>query len=442
MAKVLVVDDEPSMVKVLTGLLSQEKIPCVSASSGEAALRVLHAEDVGVIVTDLKMTGMDGLQLLEHALNIDPAVQVILITAHGTDEIGRRAWEMGAVGYVRKPFDRDEILFEVRRALSKAEAGAEVAESPGDMVGRSGPMKDVHSMVARIAPTSSTVLIRGESGSGKELVARAVHDQSKRKGKPFIKVICAALPETLIESELFGYEKGAFTGAAASKPGRFELAEGGTIFLDEIGELTPATQVKLLRVLQDRQLERLGGTQTLRVDVRVIAATHRDLEALVRENKFREDLFYRLNVVPVRVPSLRERKDDVPVLAEHFLQRYRKEHGKPSVKMDAKALAALAAYEWPGNVRELQNVVERLVVLNLSGLILEQDVRPCLAGRIGDAPAATPSGAALGASVAEAEKAAIVAALKQTEGNRTHAAKALGVSRRTLHNKLREYGIG
>jgi DNA-binding NtrC family response regulator len=350
---------------------------------------------------------------------------------------------MGAVGYVRKPFDRDEILFEVRRALSKAEAGAEVAESTTDMVGASGPMKDVHSMVARIAPTSSTVLIRGESGSGKELVARAVHDQSKRKGKPFIKVICAALPETLIESELFGYEKGAFTGAAASKPGRFELAEGGTIFLDEIGELTPATQVKLLRVLQDRQLERLGGTQTIRVDVRVIAATHRDLEALVRENKFREDLFYRLNVVPVRVPSLRERKDDVTVLAEHFLKRYRQEHGKPSVKIDAKGLAALAAYEWPGNVRELQNVVERLVVLNLSGLILEQDVRPCLAGRIGDAPpASTSSSAALGASVAEAEKAAILAALKRTDGNRTHAAKALGVSRRTLHNKLREYGIG
>jgi DNA-binding NtrC family response regulator len=443
MAKVLVVDDEPAMVKVLAGLLSQEKIACVTAPSGEAALRVLHAEDVGVIVTDLKMTGMDGLQLLEHALNIDPSVQVILITAHGTEEVGRRAWEMGAAGYVRKPFDRDEILFEVRRALSKAEAGGEVAESPGDMVGQSGPMKDVYSLVAKVAPTSSTVLIRGESGTGKELVARAVHDQSKRKGKPFIKVICAGLPETLIESELFGYEKGAFTGAAASKPGRFELADQGTIFLDEIGEVSPATQVKLLRILQDRQLERLGGTQTIRVDVRVLAATHRDLEALVREGKFREDLFYRINVVPVRVPSLRERREDIPLLAEHFLKRYRQEHGKPSVRIDAKGLEALAAYEWPGNVRELQNVVERLVVLNLSGLILEQDVRPCLAGRIGDAPAATASSGApaLGASVAEAEKSAILAALKQTDGNRTHAAKALGVSRRTLHNKLREYGI-
>jgi DNA-binding NtrC family response regulator len=440
MPKVLVVDDEPAMVKILSGFLAQEKIPCVTASNGEAALRVLHAEDVGVIVTDLKMPGMEGLQLLEHALNIDPSLQVILITAHGTAEIGQRAWEMGAAGYVRKPFDRDEILFEIRRALDKVAAQSEVAESAGEMVGQSAPMKEIFALVSRVAPTSSTVLIRGESGTGKELVARAVHDQSKRKGKPFIKVICAALPETLIESELFGYEKGAFTGAAAAKPGRFELAEGGTIFLDEIGDLTPATQVKLLRVLQDRQFERLGGTQTLRADVRVLTATHRDLEALVSEGKFREDLFYRINVVPVRVPALRERKEDIPHLCEHLMKKFRAEHGKPSVKLDQKAVAALASHDWPGNVRELQNVIERLVVLNQSGLILEQEVKACLSPRT--SPGAASSGpVALGASVADAEKAAIQAALKARNGNRTHAAKALGISRRTLHNKLREYGI-
>jgi two-component system response regulator AtoC len=439
MAKVLIVDDEPSMVKVLSGFLAQEKIACATASSGEAALRVLHAEDIDVIVTDLKMTGMDGLQLLEHALHIDRSLQVILITAHGTAEIGQRAWEMGAAGYVRKPFDRDEIVFEVRRALDRVLAGGEVAENPGEMVGQSAPMKEVYSMVSRVAPTSSTVLIRGESGTGKELVARAVHDQSKRRGKPFIKVICAALPETLIESELFGYEKGAFTGAAASKPGRFELAEGGTIFLDEIGELTPATQVKLLRVLQDRQYERIGGVTTLRADVRVLAATHRDLEVLVREGKFREDLFYRINVVPVLMPALRERPGDIPLLVEHFMKRLRQEHGKPSVKFDGKAIQALAGHSRPGNVRELQNVVERLVVLNLSGLILEQDVRPCLAPRLTESAAAGP--VALGASVAGAERSAIEAALKSSGGNRTHAAKALGISRRTLHNKLNEYGI-
>ena len=439
MSKVLIVDDEPSMVKVLSGFLSQEKIACVTAPSGEAALRVLHAEDIGVIVTDLKMTGMDGLQLLEHALHIDRSLQVILITAHGTAEIGQRAWEMGAAGYVRKPFDRDEILFEVRRALARVQAGGEVADNPGEMVGQSAPMKEVYAMVSRVAPTSSTVLIRGESGTGKVLVARAVHDQSKRQGRPFIKVICAALPETLIESELFGYEKGAFTGAAASKPGRFELAEGGTIFLDEIGELTPPTQVKLLRVLQDRQFERIGGVATLRADVRVLAATHRDLEALVKEGKFREDLFYRINVVPVRMPALRERPGDIPLLVEHFMKRLRQEHGKPSVRFDGKAIEALAGHSWPGNVRELQNVVERLVVLNLSGLILEQDVRPCLAPRLTEAASSGP--VALGASVAGAERSAIEAALKSSGGNRTHAAKALGISRRTLHNKLNDYGI-
>jgi DNA-binding NtrC family response regulator len=439
MHKVLIVDDEPSMVKVLSGFLAQEKISCVTASSGEAALKILHADEIGVIVTDLKMTGMDGLQLLEHALNIDRSLQVILMTAHGTSEIGQRAWEMGAAGYVRKPFDRDEIVFEVRRALDRVQAGGEVSESPSEMVGQSAPMKEVYALVSRVAPTSSTVLIRGESGTGKELVARAVHDQSKRKGKPFIKVICAALPETLIESELFGYEKGAFTGAAATKPGRFELAEGGTIFLDEIGELTPATQVKLLRVLQDRQFERIGGTQTLRADVRVLAATHRDLEALAREGKFREDLFYRINVVPVRMPALRERPTDIPLLAEHFLKKFRQEHGKASVKLDVRAIEALAGHSWAGNVRELQNVIERLVVLNQSGLILEQDVRPCLAPRLTDAPASGPQ--ALGASVAGAEKTAIENALKSAGGNRTHAAKALGISRRTLHNKLNEHGI-
>jgi DNA-binding NtrC family response regulator len=439
MPKVLIVDDEPSMVKVLSGFLAQEKIACVTAPSGEAALRVLHAEDIDVIVTDLKMTGLDGLQLLEHALNIDRSLQVILITAHGTAEIGQRAWEMGAAGYVRKPFDRDEIVFEVRRALDRVQAGGEVAENPGEMVGQSAPMKEVYAMVSRVAPTSSTVLIRGESGTGKELVARAVHDQSKRKGKAFIKVICAALPETLIESELFGYEKGAFTGAAASKPGRFELAEGGTIFLDEIGELSPATQVKLLRVLQDREFERIGGVVTLRADVRVLAATHRDLEALVKEGKFREDIFYRINVVPVHMPALRERPSDIPLLVEHFMKRLRKEHGKPSVKFDGKAIEALAGHSWPGNVRELQNVVERLVVLNQSGLILEQEVRPCLAPRLTGAASSGP--VALGASVAGAERSAIEAALHSSGGNRTHAAKALGISRRTLHNKLNEYGI-
>ncbi len=435
--EVLVVDDEPPMVKVLSGLLAQEKIPCVSAGTGEAALDILNTREIAVVVSDIKMPGMSGLDLLEKALAIDPSLQVILITAHGTTEIGQRAWEMGAAGYVRKPFERDEIVFEVKRALAKREKARPEAFAPttAGMVGASQKLKDVHTLIAKVAPTSSTVLIRGESGTGKELVARGIHAAGKRAGRPFIKVVCAALPETLIESELFGYEKGAFTGAAASKPGRFELAEGGTIFLDEIGDLSPATQVKLLRVLQDRQFERLGGTETKRADVRVIAATHRDLEALVREGRFREDLFYRLNVVPVVVPPLRDRREDVAALAEHFVREFCKEHEKVVV-LDPKASAALAAHAWPGNVRELQNVVERLVVLS-GGRITDEDVRGTLPG----GPAAAAAAPRLDASRAEAEKAAIQGALGGTKGNRTRAAKLLGVSRRTLHNKLREYGI-
>ncbi|MBI2931809.1 MAG: sigma-54-dependent Fis family transcriptional regulator [Planctomycetes bacterium] len=434
---VLVVDDEPAMCKVLTGILAQERIPCVSASSGEAALEILNTREVAVVISDLKMPGMDGLELLGKALEIDPTTQVILITAHGTAEIGQKAWELGAAGYVRKPFERDEIVFEVRRALGKHEAARPEASGPvlGGMIGRSPKMKEVQDLIAKVAPTSSTVLIRGESGTGKELVARALHGGSKRGAKAFIKVVCAALPETLIESELFGYEKGAFTGAAASKPGRFELADGGTIFLDEIGDLSPATQVKLLRILQDRQFERLGGTETQRVDVRVVAATHRDLETLKKEGKFREDLFYRISVVPITVAPLRERREDVRELAEYFVRQFCKEHGKVVV-LDPRAIDALKAHAWPGNVRELQNMIERLVVLS-SGTITEADARAAL-------PAGEPAaavGSSLGASRMEAEKAAVQAALAETRGNRTQAAKRLGVSRRTLHNKLREYGV-
>jgi DNA-binding NtrC family response regulator len=436
---VLVVDDEPAMQKVLAGILAQEKIACATASSGEQALEILNTREVAVVVSDVKMPGMSGLDLLEKALAIDPSLHVILITAHGTSEIGQRAWEMGAAGYVRKPFERDEIVFEVRRALAKRAAARPEAfapTAPAGMIGSSAKMKDVHALIAKVAPTSSTVLIRGESGTGKELVARALHAGSKRAGNAFIKVVCAALPETLIESELFGYEKGAFTGAAASKPGRFELAEGGTIFLDEIGDLTPATQVKLLRVLQDKQFERLGGVETKRADVRMLAATHCDLEALVKEGNFREDLFYRINVVPITLPPLRERLDDIVPLAEHFLREFCKEHGKVVV-FDPKATEILKAHAWPGNVRELQNLVERLLVLS-SGKITDADVRAAMPATVA---AAVALPASLDASRSDAEKSAIQKALAETKGNRTKAAKLLGVSRRTLHNKLREHGI-
>jgi DNA-binding NtrC family response regulator len=385
------------------------------------------------------MPGMDGLELLRRTREIDPSIQVILMTAHGSEEVGAKAFELGAASYVRKPFDRDEILFHVRAALSKREAlppDAFASPTASEMVAGSPGMKSVLELVAKVAPTNSTVLIRGESGTGKELIARALHEGSRRKSGPFIKVVCAALPETLIESELFGYERGAFTGAATLKPGRFELAEGGSLFLDEIGDLTPPTQVKLLRVLQDRQFERLGGTQTLKCDVRILCATHRDLESLVKQGTFREDLFYRINVLPVKLPPLRDRADDLPALAAKLVTRFAREHGK-SVSLSTGAVDALRTHSWPGNVRELQNLLERLVIL-ASGTIQEAEVRSAL----GQAPTAggTP-GTSLDSQRAEAEKAAVVQALKQTGGNRTRAAKILGVSRRTLHNKLRDYGI-
>lgn len=440
---VLVVDDEPSVCKVISGFLKQEKIRSVTAGSAEQALDVLHRKDVALVISDIRMPGMDGLQLLDKIREIDPTHEVILITAHGSQEIAREALRRNAADYIKKPFDRDEIIFAVRKALARREvtphnAFPALAGDPNKaMIGKSAGMQQVFSLIAKVAPTSSTVLIRGESGTGKELVACALHAQSPRHDKPFVKVVCAALPETLIESELFGYEKGAFTGAATSKPGRFELAEGGTIFLDEIGDLSTATQVKLLRVLQDRQMERLGGTQTVTADVRILTATHQDLEALVKEGKFREDLFYRLNVVPITIPPLRQRKDDLPLLCDHFLNRFRAEHGKPELKLDDKAGEALVAHDWPGNIRELQNVLERLVILTSGGRISVDDVAACLPA----GAASSASGGDLAAARADAEKQTILKALQESDDNRTRAARLLGISRRTLHNKLREYGI-
>jgi two-component system response regulator AtoC len=441
MPKVLVVDDEPSMVKVLSGFLAQEKIPCVTASSGEAALRVLHADDIGVIVTDLKMTGMDGLQLLEHALNIDRSLQVILMTAHGTAEIGQRAWEMGAAGYVHKPFDRDEILFVVRQALDRLHAmgTAEVAETPGEMVGQSGPMKEVYALVGRVAPTSSIVLIRGESGTGKELVARALHDQSKRKGKPFIKVICASLPETLIESELFGYEKGAFTGATQAKPGRFELADRGTLLLDEVGDLDLALQTKLLRVLENGEIQRLGTTVTRKVHVRVIAATNRNLQQDLREGRFRSDLYYRLAVFPIQVPPLRQRLEDIPLLVWHFIESRNRALNRTITKVPKPAMAALQAYDWPGNVRELQNVIERAMILSRGSVLRIEDAFGLGAEARGEAGRKSSA-----ESLQDVERAHIARVLNTcgwTIEGRGQAADRLGLNPSTLRNRMRKLGI-
>ncbi len=459
---VLLVDDDPAVAKVLGALLGQAGLSVHTASRGDEALALLGRKPIDVVVSDVRMPGMSGLELLAEVGRSWPDLPVILLTAHGTVPLAVEAMKAGATDFALKPFDREEILFSIRKALLRAQqpeaSRPPVGKDAGGFVGRSSAMSSVQSLLARAAAGTATVLLRGESGTGKELAAKAVHDASPRHAGPFVKLHCAALPDTLLESELFGYEKGAFTGAATRKPGRVELAHGGTLFLDEIGDITPQVQVKLLRLLQEREFERLGGTQTLKVDVRFVAATHRDLETLVREGTFREDLFYRLNVVPVWLPPLRARPEDIEPLARHFLDVHARANGRPAFTLTPEGLATLCAQPWPGNVRQLQNFIERLVVLSDGPLLTGDEVRRELERQPGIIPllpgpaltpvpgglAATPGaneGRTLESQRKETERQALVDALKSAGDNRTLAARLLGISRRTLYNKLEEYGL-
>jgi two-component system response regulator AtoC len=382
------------------------------------------------------------------------------MTAHGTVPMAVEAMKAGAQDFILKPFDREEILFTIRKALllhAQEDVEPRAPLKASTFVGHSAAMAQVESLLTRAAAGTATVLLRGESGTGKELAAKALHDASPRHGGPFVKLHCAALPETLLESELFGYEKGAFTGAATRKPGRVELAHGGTLFLDEIGDITPHVQVKLLRLLQEREFERLGGTQTLKVDVRFVAATHRPLEEMVKKGEFREDLFYRLNVVPVWLPPLRARPEDIEPLARHFLDVHARANGRQPFTLTADALQALQAQPWPGNVRQLQNFMERLVVLSDGPGLSGEDVARELARQPGLMPqpaaaAATSAPAPVVPSAGgeqktlesqrrETERQALLDALKRAGDNRTLAARLLGISRRTLYNKLEEHGL-
>ncbi|MBK8257070.1 MAG: sigma-54-dependent Fis family transcriptional regulator [Polyangiaceae bacterium] len=461
---VLVVDDDPAVGMVLGALLQQAGYRATSVQSAARAVELLSTEPIDAVITDLRMPGMDGMQLLAHVVRALPDVPVLVISAHASIPDAVEAMKVGAADFVQKPFDREEILFSLKKALAGAlkarAAPPPPAEAPA-LVGQSREMADCLALLARAAKSSATVLLRGESGTGKDLAAREIHRQSARKSGPFVKVHCGALPDNLLESELFGYEKGAFTGASTRKPGRVEIAEGGTLFLDEIGDITPSMQVKLLRVLQEREFERLGGTQTLKADVRFIAATHRDLEAMIAKGEFREDLFYRLNVVPVWMPSLRSRPGDIPVLAKHLAEVIAAQH-RHEVTLDDGALTALSAENWPGNVRQLQNFIERLVVLSDGTVVTAADVarelgrRPLSESGTSAAPAPvsaqSPDDATARASTPAsaptlddrrrvAEKDAIVTALQQAGNNRTLAARLLGISRRTLYTKLEELGI-
>jgi two-component system, NtrC family, response regulator AtoC len=445
---ILIVEDEPKMRRLLELQLAEEGFCARTAADAEAGLKLLGDEPFDVVVTDFKLPGMSGLEFLHAVKRFNADLPVVMMTAFGTVESAVDAMKAGASDYVLKPFSLAELVLVIRKELASHELRREnrdLREALGrryeykNIVARSDKMQAVLALVERVAPTNSTVLIGGESGVGKDLVARAIHEHSQRAAGPFIKINSTAIPETLLESELFGYDRGAFSGAITSKPGKFELADKGTLFLDEIGDVPAAIQVKLLRVLQDREFERLGSTKTHKVDVRLVAATNRDLRAALEEGTFREDLYYRLNVVAIDIPPLREHKEDIPPLAEYFLQKSANESAKAVQGITPQAAKILMDYHWPGNVRELQNVLERAVTLS-SGTTL--DVADIHIDAIPRRPS-TDSAASLppGMTLEQWEEEMIREALRSANGNKSQAARALGLSRNALRYRLSKMGV-
>ncbi|HXH83686.1 MAG TPA: nitrogen regulation protein NR(I) [Candidatus Tectomicrobia bacterium] len=467
-ARILVADDEPGLRWVLEKGLRQAGYAVSTVEDGAAAVRAVEAEPFDLVFLDVRMPGVDGLEALSRMRAARPDVTVVVMTAHGTMDTAIQAMQRGAYDYLTKPFDLDEVLLLAERALAASRLTQEVARLRtglqevrefSALIGRHPRMQEVYKTIGRIAGTDVTVLLRGESGTGKELVARALHHYSRRAGRPFVAVSCAAIPGTLLESEMFGHERGAFTDARERRLGKFELAHGGTLYLDEIGDMPMELQTKLLRALQERTIERLGGHEPIRIDVRVLAATNRDLEALMREGRFREDLFYRLNVVTLNLPPLRERRRDIPLLVEHFLAKYAADLGERGIAPEA--LDRLVGYDWPGNVRELENVVQRAMVMARGPVVLPEHLP------IG--PVSAAASVAVDASLEEiierklvecvrglrehasanlydlmiglVEKPLLRAVLRETRGNQVRAAQILGINRNTLRKKLTEHGI-
>lgn len=446
---ILIVDDEKNIRSGLAMAMELEGYETLTAEDGSAAWALMSKENVDLVITDLRMPRLSGEQLLQKITGAYPRLPVIILTGHGTIETAVDAMRKGAIDFFTKPVELDRLSLVVKKALSntdlyaeherlKAEVATLKARNRYDrIVGKSQKMVSLMETVAQVAPTRASVLITGESGVGKELVADALHELGPRSKGPFIKVHCAALSASLLESELFGHEKGSFTGAISQKKGRFELADGGTIFLDEIGEIDSATQVKLLRVLQEKEFERVGGEKPITVDVRVVCATNRDLLKEIEKGNFREDLYYRLNVVHLDVPPLRERKDDIPLLMTSFLTQFNQENDKKLVGFSNGAKKAMLSYEWPGNIRELRNSVESAVVLSRSSVIEVDDLPPSV--RIADS--STQLSLEVGITLAEAEKQLILSTLVMCGENKTKAAEVLGIGRKTLHRKLQEYQI-
>jgi two-component system response regulator HydG len=448
--KVLLVDDEQSALQMYGALLREDGVPVLTAATAERARALAKGEPrLGLVVLDLVLPDVEGLELFRELRAARPEVPLVMLTAYGSVDSAVQALREGAYHYFTKPADIEQWRATVRRSLERrsleeenralrerlGEAGA------GELIGRSSKMEELRERLARYGNSQATVLIQGESGTGKELAARAIHRASLRREGPFVGVNCGALPAQLLESELFGYEKGAFTGAVATKPGLFELAHGGTIFLDEIGECSPELQVRLLRVLQEKEVQRLGGTRRVPTDFRLVAATNRRLEEEVKAGRFREDLFYRVNVMDVAMPPLRERREDIPLLAAFFLERFARREGKALRGIAGAALERLSCHDWPGNVRELENAIERGVVVAPGPFIEVADLPPHLRPA---AAAAAPAADFAGRDVtlAEVEKALVAAAMERHGGNKSQAARALGISRKLLYSKLREHGLG
>ena len=444
---VLIVDDEKHTREGLQQAL-QENYDVSVASNADEAFNLMEAQEFEVIVTDLRMPGKSGLKIIDKALALPNRPAVIMMTAYGSIDSAVEAMKRGAVDFLTKPVQIERLEILIQRALKTKTLEVEVKQlherldekfNVGAIVGHSPRLAEVIERVKLVAPSKATILIEGETGTGKELIAQAIHQASPRARAAFVAVHCAALPATLLESELFGHERGSFTGATERREGRFELADGGTIFLDEIGEIGPEIQVKLLRFLETRSFERIGGTKTLNVDVRLVAATNRNLELMVKEGKFREDLYFRLNVVRITTPPLRERTDDIPVLLEHFIKVYAKENSYEPVQVEPGAMRHLQAYPWPGNIRELRNFAENAVVLRRGGKLSEFDLEPKFRGEVAPPPnmvTPTPSNPF---SVEDNEKRLLREALMKARGNRTRAATLLGISRRTLHRKIAQW---
>lgn len=452
METILIVDDEKNYLVILEALLAPQGYEIITEDNAVNALRLIREADLDLIITDMRMPGMSGMELLEETKKIDPELPVIMMTAYGTIEKAVEAMKKRAYDYITKPFRNEELKLTVKKALEfyrlkKENRLLSDALSDrykyGNIIGKSQPMLKIYEMIGKVAPSKASVMITGPSGTGKELIAKAIHYNSPRKNRPFISINCGALTETLLESELFGHERGAFTGAVTMKKGRFELADGGTLFLDEVGEMSPSLQVKLLRVLQEMELERVGGTKTIKVDVRILAASNRRLKEDVDKGIFREDLFYRLNVVHIEVPQLKERVEDIPFLVAHFVEKFRSSN-KKKIELAPEIWKALYSYPWPGNIRELENTIERAMVMSSDENITLKDLPDYVISekeQAIDLDRIVPLNLALAQALDQIEERLISRALKHSNNVQSRAAEMLGITRHAMHYKMKKYGM-